>query len=67
MGIPIEVTDNIKECIEILDSYINGKGEVDKDIAVNAMKYLNITVNNAMKSSVEAKGCPNPKRIDEVK
>ena len=67
MGIPIEVTDNIKECIEILDGYVNSKGEIDRDVAINALNYLNVTVTNATKSSIEAKGCPHPKRLELVK
>jgi len=66
MGIPIEVTDNIRECIEILDNYINGKDEIEREVAVNAMNYLNITMTNAMKSTIEAKGCPHPKKLKKV-
>lgn len=67
MGIPIEVTDNIRECIEILNGYVNGKGEIDRNVAINALNYLNVTVLNATKSSIEAKGCPHPRKLQAVK
>ena len=67
MAKPIEVTDNIKECIDILDEFVNGDKTPNDEIAINAMKYLKITTDNALSSGMEPKGCPRLRTIEPVK
>ncbi len=66
MGGPIEVTSNIKECVEILHNYVkNGK---DKKTAENAVKYLQVTVTSAESGKFEPeRGCPHPEKIEKIR
>jgi len=66
MAKQIDVTNNIKECVDILDEYINSDGKIDIETAKNAMKYLKITTDNALSSGIEPKGCPNPRRVERI-
>lgn len=69
MGNSIDVTENITECLKIIDDYITkgDDGEFDKETAENAISYLKITTNNAVSGAYEPRGCPNQNRMEKVK
>ena len=67
MAKPIEVTDNIKECISIINEFVNSKDTPDDPTVINAMKYLKITADNALKGELEPSGCPRLHTVDPVK
>ncbi len=67
MAKPIDVTDNIKECVDILDEFVNSSEIKDDGTIKNAMKYLKITTDNALSSGMEPKGCPRLRTVDPVK
>ncbi len=67
MAKPIEVTDNIKECVDIIDEFVNRKDTPDDKDVINAMKYLKITTLNAIKGENEPEGCPRIRRVENIK
>ena len=67
MAKPIEVTDNIKECVDIINEFVNSKDTPDIPDVINAMKYLKITTYNALKGDSEPKGCPRLHSVEPVK
>lgn len=67
MGKTIELSKNIEECVEIINEFVNSKDTPDDETVINAMKYLKLTTENALKGEHEPEGCPRPQRFDKVK
>jgi len=66
MGKSIELSDNIKECIGIIDKYVNSKETPDDKTVINAMKYLSLTMDSALRGKHEPDGCPVPNKKKPV-
>ncbi len=67
MGKSIELSDNIKECLDIIEKFVNSEDTPDDKDVINAMKYLKLTTLNALKGENEPEGCPRLRTVDPIK